>query len=173
MNPLYNSSILYGDIDGDGIVSQNDAALILQYSAGSVGEDWTNEQILAADVDGNGDISSRDAALVLKYVNGEINIFPIEENTIKVYIDGTLIHQICNVDLYSGVSDYFYINQLGYNETEGTTEIGLSAELDNIIFYNEILSEDKIKQLSKYSSEKLLHTAMQNIPEIELEDFLY
>ncbi|MBL7108394.1 MAG: hypothetical protein ISS38_03775, partial [Candidatus Cloacimonetes bacterium] len=70
------SSVVYGDIDGNGEIQSYDAALALQFSASLIEfEAW---QIIAADVDGNGLVQSYDAALILQYSAGLIDEFPIE-----------------------------------------------------------------------------------------------
>ena len=73
---LRASSIIMGDVNGDGEVQAFDAALALQYSAELIEfEEW---QILAGDVDGNGIVQAFDAALILQYSAGLIDEFPVE-----------------------------------------------------------------------------------------------
>ena len=68
---------VYGDADGNGMVTNYDAILILRYVNGW---DMTpyNFNTLAADVDGNGMITNFDAILILRYVNGWFDKFPVE-----------------------------------------------------------------------------------------------
>ncbi len=58
----------YGDLDGDGDITANDALMILRASVGM--ETLTPEQIALADVDGDGDITANDALVVLRYSVG-------------------------------------------------------------------------------------------------------
>ncbi len=63
-------SLLRGDVNGDNIVSVDDAQLTLKaYTERIAGNDMklTDEQIKAADIDGNGEISVEDAQWLLKY----------------------------------------------------------------------------------------------------------
>lgn len=55
-----------GDVDGDGVVSTEDARSILLLALEiSSGSDLTKEELICADVDGNGVINSADARLAL------------------------------------------------------------------------------------------------------------
>ncbi len=62
------SSGIYGDIDGDGYITANDALLILRSSAGM--ETLSSEQETAADIDCDGSITANDALDVLRYSAG-------------------------------------------------------------------------------------------------------
>ncbi|MCF7920441.1 MAG: hypothetical protein K9N06_11075 [Candidatus Cloacimonetes bacterium] len=71
-------AIIYGDIDGTGIVDAYDASLTLQYVVGlNTGIDPF--PIIAADVDGSGEISAYDAGLIMQFVVNIIDHFPVEE----------------------------------------------------------------------------------------------
>ena len=72
-----NPDVLYGDMDGDGIVDANDALLILKIAAQL--ETASDGQRLAGDVDENGTLDANDALFVLKKAAQLIDIFPIEE----------------------------------------------------------------------------------------------
>jgi len=61
-------SLLLGDVNGDGKVKSNDAALALRIAAGLV--EPTPEQILAADMNGDGKIRSNDAFAILRKAAG-------------------------------------------------------------------------------------------------------
>ena len=63
---LPDVSVVYGDADGDGNVTANDAGLILQNVAGW---DVTFDQA-AADVDCDGNVTANDAGLILQSVAG-------------------------------------------------------------------------------------------------------
>ena len=55
-----------GDVNGDGLVSAADAALVLRYDAG-----WTelsDAQLKAADMDGDDQVTDLDAKAILRYV---------------------------------------------------------------------------------------------------------
>lgn len=57
-----------GDVNGDGIISIDDATLIQKYLANML--DFTTEQAAAADVDNNEDITIDDVTLIQKYLAG-------------------------------------------------------------------------------------------------------
>ena len=64
--PLDVKLLLHGDADGDGVITANDAGLMLQSVAG-----WeVTVDTSAADVDGDGVITANDAGLILQYVAG-------------------------------------------------------------------------------------------------------
>lgn len=67
----------YGDVDGDGWVTQRDAILVADYIVGKV--ELTEEQLGRADVDGDGVITSVDAMFIGQYVSGLRDSFPICE----------------------------------------------------------------------------------------------
>ncbi|MBD3184125.1 tandem-95 repeat protein [Candidatus Poribacteria bacterium] len=62
------STVLLGDVNGDGTVRSNDAILILRIAAGLMTP--TDSQRLAADVNQDGNIRSNDAILVLRIAAG-------------------------------------------------------------------------------------------------------
>ena len=72
-----NFDVLYGDMDGDGIVDANDALLILKIAAQL--ETASDEQKVVGDVDDNGTLDANDALFVLKKAAQLIDVFPIEE----------------------------------------------------------------------------------------------
>ena len=55
-----------GDVNGDGLVSAADAALILRYDAGRI--DLSKAQLTAADMDGDDQVTTADAKAILRYV---------------------------------------------------------------------------------------------------------
>ncbi|MDR2711988.1 MAG: dockerin type I domain-containing protein [Clostridiales bacterium] len=59
---------LLGDINGDGLITPEDAILLLQMYVGLV--PWTERALLFGDVNGDGLIDSTDAALILRMVVG-------------------------------------------------------------------------------------------------------
>ena len=70
--------ITYGDMNNDGEVLLNDAAMV--YAIANSKLDATEEQLAAADVDGNGEVLLNDAAMVYAYANSKLEKFPVEEN---------------------------------------------------------------------------------------------
>jgi hypothetical protein len=73
---LFEDSIIYGDVDGNGNVQAMDASLTLQYVVDMIA--FTEEQLIIADVDGNGSVQAYDASLILMYAVGIIDEFPVE-----------------------------------------------------------------------------------------------
>ncbi len=59
-------SVVYGDVNGDGYVSIDDATLVQKYIADII--DFTDDQVAAADTDHDGDISISDVTRIQKYV---------------------------------------------------------------------------------------------------------
>jgi len=70
------STILFGDVSGEGEVSAYDAALTAQAAVGLI--TLTAEQAQAADVSGEGEVSAYDAALIAQRAVGLISKFPVE-----------------------------------------------------------------------------------------------
>ncbi|MBR4867999.1 MAG: hypothetical protein IKU10_02485, partial [Clostridia bacterium] len=68
--------VVYGDVDGDGIIAAADSLEVLKAVVGNV--TLTEEQTIAADVDGDNRISSTDALYILKKAVGKIDKFPVE-----------------------------------------------------------------------------------------------
>jgi len=64
----------YGDVNGDGVVTNDDANLISNYVIGNT--TFTSEQKLRADVDQNGTVTSVDAMFISQYVEGTRTTFP-------------------------------------------------------------------------------------------------
>ena len=62
------ASILYGDADGDGLVTSGDATRILQHIAKVPGKILEGTQLQAADVDGSEGVTSGDATTILMYL---------------------------------------------------------------------------------------------------------
>ncbi len=59
---------MYGDVNGDGAITVEDATLLQKISLGLV--EATNEQLICADVTGDGNVSIRDVTLVQKFIAG-------------------------------------------------------------------------------------------------------
>lgn len=67
---------LLGDVDMDGSVSSQDAAVILSYNVGNMS--LTDTQLAAGKVYNGIDLTAADAALILQKASGVISSFPIE-----------------------------------------------------------------------------------------------
>lgn len=74
---IVEGSVRFGDVNGDGTIQANDAALVYSIANGKVTS--TLEQQKAADVNGDGKVLADDAALIYSYANGKISKFPAEE----------------------------------------------------------------------------------------------
>jgi hypothetical protein len=69
-------NIIYGDVNGDGVITNVDAMLIMQYING-----WAvDTDNSAADVDGDGFVTINDAILIMQYVNGWFDKFLVERD---------------------------------------------------------------------------------------------
>ena len=68
------SDVKTGDVDGNSSVNVADAAVIVNYSVGSVS--LSAEQLKAADVDKNNSVNVADAAMIVNYAVGNISAFP-------------------------------------------------------------------------------------------------
>ena len=71
------NAVKYGDINGTGEITADDALLALQMAVGKFQP--TEEQAKAANVDGEGEVTATDALLILQYVVGKIDKFPVED----------------------------------------------------------------------------------------------
>jgi hypothetical protein len=71
------NKIIYGDIDGDGKVTEADGQMVMQAGTGAI--ELTSTQRIAADVNGDGYCDSSDALLIWKYADGTIDKFPVEQ----------------------------------------------------------------------------------------------
>lgn len=79
---IYQPSILYGDIDGDGCVTVSDARTILSGVTGTIDSvHYPHFTHTVADVSGDGCISSYDAALVSQYSAGMLPDLPVMKST--------------------------------------------------------------------------------------------
>ena len=71
------SSVIYGDINGDGKINTRDVSAMQNIVLGESSP--TSEQEIAADLDGNGRIDDEDLTLLRKRVMGSNTPFPVEE----------------------------------------------------------------------------------------------
>ena len=65
------TSLMTGDVNGDGVIGIADALLVLRGKNNKVV--LTKEQFTRADLDGDGILSDAEALKILRYTNGEIN----------------------------------------------------------------------------------------------------
>ncbi len=68
------TTILLGDVNGDGTVNHVDAAMVYGYYNGKV--TFTDNQLSAADVNGDGAVNHVDAAMIYGFYNGKVTKFP-------------------------------------------------------------------------------------------------
>lgn len=73
---ILDVGVKYGDVDGDGIVTQEDIAMIRAYIDDEI--DFNDFQCSAADVDEDGEITSSDIFYITGFINGSISSLPIE-----------------------------------------------------------------------------------------------
>ena len=74
---LSSAAGLFGDIDGDGGVTYEDAQLLFDYVAGA--GRLTVSQLSAADINRDGSVTIGDAAMLFHYVSGLFPSLPFEE----------------------------------------------------------------------------------------------
>ena len=66
----YSEGLMYGDVDGNGVINASDASIILHiYSVISTGRslDFTQKELICADYNRDGFIDALDASAVLAY----------------------------------------------------------------------------------------------------------
>lgn len=71
-------TVVYGDLDGNGIVAAKDAAMA--YAIAKEKLTPTDAQRIAADVDGNGSVAAKDAAMIYAKAKEKLQAFPVELN---------------------------------------------------------------------------------------------
>ena len=74
-NAFAEGGVVYGDLDGSGDVTVNDALLTLQGAVGKI--QLTEQQTKAADVDGTQGVTVSDALLILQKAVGKIEDFNV------------------------------------------------------------------------------------------------
>ena len=70
---------IIGDVDGDGVVTYDDAQIIFDYVAG-IGS-MTQEELKSADVDGDGRVTVADAVQVFHFASGVLRSLPYVQPT--------------------------------------------------------------------------------------------
>jgi len=73
------STLILGDVDGDGKVNSDDYAYMRQYLLGIIEQFPNPDGLRAGDVDGDGNIDSDDYAYLRRWIVGMIDKFPAEE----------------------------------------------------------------------------------------------
>ncbi len=58
----------YGDVDGDGLITNKDSAIVARYLAHWLGYEADKYNFAAADVDGDGLITNKDSAIIARYL---------------------------------------------------------------------------------------------------------
>lgn len=76
----------YGDLNGDGEINMDDAAMLIGYCNGV--QELTEEQQAAAELNGDSVLNIEDAVLLIKYCNNVISRFPVEINEAKFMSGG-------------------------------------------------------------------------------------
>ena len=69
---------LTGDVNGDGVVNEDDAKLLSRIANGEI--EASEEQLKAADVDGDGEVDAMDAELIYGYCKGRLKEFPADSS---------------------------------------------------------------------------------------------
>ncbi|AEY66126.1 dockerin type I domain-containing protein [Clostridium sp. BNL1100] len=72
-------AIMYGDVDGSGVIDALDYSLHKRYLLGQISDFPESKGKLAADVDGDGQITALDFSLIKQYLLGIINKFPAQK----------------------------------------------------------------------------------------------
>ena len=65
----------YGDVDGDGYVTENDTTMVAEYANGDI--ILTDEQLARADVNNDGRVDVMDAMMIGQFAKGIIDTFPV------------------------------------------------------------------------------------------------
>ena len=68
-----SSTILKGDVNGDGVITAQDALLILQMIPTKMSSTADDIIYQIADVNGDGNVSAQDASLILQHLTGKVN----------------------------------------------------------------------------------------------------
>ena len=124
--------VIYGDLDGNGVVQAFDASITLQGAVGLT--TLTPAQIIAADVDGNGTIMAYDASLILQYAVGIITIFPVEEMRSEAPLADVKVSVEDNDLVFTTTGNLFgfEVNASGIEFNNITTDL-LFAQNDNLV----------------------------------------
>lgn len=120
-----SSSILKGDVNFDGRITDDDAQLVLEeYTriAGGQPGTFTPEQFAAADMDDSGTLSADDASQILRIASQQANDPTTPEQNVVIYTNGEmLIIGLPNAVLSNGFTVYIDcgLYLIYYLDTEG------------------------------------------------------
>ena len=81
----------YGDVDGDGWVSMNDAKYTTRHTYNPAGYPMTPDQKRRADVNGDGKVTLMDVVLMIYYIRGKHDTFAVCAGTIYLTPDEALL----------------------------------------------------------------------------------
>jgi hypothetical protein len=90
----------YGDVNGDGFVTDEDRYMIFDWVSEFDGEDWQKE---AADINNNGDVDIGDYVAIYNYIYGFIDTFPVCED--GNWYDKNFEIKYNTTDLVSGLAE--------------------------------------------------------------------
>ena len=76
--PTGNTSLVYGDANGDDLCNSVDYAILKRYLLGSISEMPSKHSEISCDLNGDKSINSTDYALLKRYILGTIKEFPVE-----------------------------------------------------------------------------------------------
>ncbi len=119
----------FGDVDGDGLVSIDDADLVLRNAVGLV--PFSDEQRYLGDVSGDGTGSSYDAGLILQYADGLIETFPVQSGGTSS-LDSAMIQAAMTVSVphLTGLRGGNVIVPINTSSASGLGIIGIDITLD-------------------------------------------
>jgi len=115
----------YGDVDGDGYVTQNDVQMVIDHIVGSA--TLTPEQFARADVNGDGNVEGADSHIIQQYVENVIDTFPIcNEPTEAIFevTDFSIIPQTCESPCNVAIS----ITWTNNGSVAGSKEVGFTID---------------------------------------------
>ena len=138
-NIEYEGTVMYGDINGNKRVEQEDVLLLKQHLDSAIetdGETYytvqlTNEQKKAADVNGNGEVDSHDFDIIKARVEeGTFNPFPVENeiDTETGYAPWKNA-EIAKVTIENGITN---IGARAFEEITGLSEISIANTVTTI-----------------------------------------
>ena len=72
------TNTMTGDLNGDGVIDENDYSLLEDYLNDAQNNNLTNEQLSLADTNGDGVVDENDMELIDQMINGKIEEFPVD-----------------------------------------------------------------------------------------------
>jgi len=124
------TDIIYGDIDGNGIVQAIDASMTLMIALNLL--DASENQLVLADVDGNGYVQAFDASMILQYAVGVLPDFPVNGGRSLESL-GDITTQIVGDEIIFTADNVFAFELESRNSIKGykLTRDVLSADTDS------------------------------------------